>query len=131
MVACWLAGIKDIPERSAEICVTEMFGDAVVPATSAAVGTGLHAFRDPDAREDFEAVRVPLDIAAFHTYAIDWDADRVDFLVDEEVVRTCVGPPSYPMQVMLAVFDFPERAAGGDAPDPPAFVVDHLRVYDN
>nr|WP_235003262.1 glycoside hydrolase family 16 protein [Blastococcus haudaquaticus] len=55
MAAWWLVGLEDVPERCAEICVFEVFGDAVEPGTSAAVGMGLHAFRDPDAPEDFAA----------------------------------------------------------------------------
>jgi hypothetical protein len=31
MVALWMVGLEDSPERCAEICVTEMFGKAVVP----------------------------------------------------------------------------------------------------
>ena len=51
---------------------------------------------------------LPLDVADFHTYAVDWMADKADFLVDGVQVRTCLRPPGYPMQLMLAVFDFPE-----------------------
>ena len=47
MVAFWLAGIEDQPQRSGEICIGEMFGDGVVAGKSTAVGLGLHAFRDP------------------------------------------------------------------------------------
>ena len=43
----WMVGLEDEPDRCAEICVMEVFGDAVVPGRSAAVGMGLHAFRDP------------------------------------------------------------------------------------
>lgn len=39
----------------------EVFGDAVDPGRSAAVGMGLHAFRDPRVVEDFAAPRVPID----------------------------------------------------------------------
>jgi hypothetical protein len=46
MVAWWMVGLEDRPERSAEICVFEVFGDAVVLGESAAVGMGLHPFRD-------------------------------------------------------------------------------------
>src|SRR6185436_321107 len=42
MFAFWLVGLEDQPERSAEICVAEIFGDAVVAGESAAVGMGLH-----------------------------------------------------------------------------------------
>ena len=67
MVAWWMVGLEDSPERSAEICVTEMFGDAVEPGGSTAVGMGLHPFRDPAVAEDFEAVRLPIDLGDFHT----------------------------------------------------------------
>ncbi|MGH3363458.1 MAG: family 16 glycosylhydrolase [Nocardioidaceae bacterium] len=65
-----------------------------------------------------------------HTYGVEWDAERADFLVDGEVVRSCPGPPSYPMQLMLAVFDFPERSSGDDAEGVPALIGDHLRGYE-
>jgi hypothetical protein len=38
---------------------------------SAVVGMGLHPFRDPAVREDFHAVRLPIDVAQFHSYAVD------------------------------------------------------------
>ena len=47
MVALWLAGIEDRPERSAEICVAEIFGKAITPGESAAVGVGLHSVPRP------------------------------------------------------------------------------------
>jgi hypothetical protein len=129
MVAFWLAGIEDQPQRSAEICIGEMFGDAVVPGESTAVGLGLHAFRDPATTEDFEAVRLPIDVADFHTYAVDWTAEKVDFLVDEVLARTCSKPPTYPMQLMVGVFDFPEKSDGRDAGAVPALIVDYVREY--
>ena len=43
-------------QRSAEICIGEMFGDGVVQGVSTAVGVGLHAFRGSSVTEDFEAV---------------------------------------------------------------------------
>ena len=129
MVGFWLVGLEDQPERSAEILITEIFGEAVVAGESAAVGTGLRAFRDPAVTEAFEAVRLPIDVADFHTYAVDWTADKADFLVDGEHVRTCLRPPAYPMQLMLAVFDFPEKSDGTDADEVPAFIVDYVRGY--
>jgi hypothetical protein len=129
MFALWMVGLEDEPTRSAEICVAEIFGKTVVRGQSAAVGMGLHAFRDPAVPENFEAMRMPLDVEDFHTYAVDWSPGRADFRVDGELVRSCAGPPAYPMQLMLAVFDFPEEPSG-DGPEPaPQFVVDHLRGY--
>jgi hypothetical protein len=59
----WLSGIEDRPERSGEICVPEIFGDAVRPGTSD-VGMGLHRFRDPSLTEEFSAERLTLDFPA-------------------------------------------------------------------
>jgi hypothetical protein len=129
MVGFWLAGIEDQPQRSAEICIGEMFGDAVVVGESMAVGMGLRAFRDPSVPADFQVVGLPVDVAGFHTYAVDWTAEKAEFVIDGEHVRTCHGPPAYPMQLMLAVFDFPEKSDGTDAEAVPALIVDWVREY--
>ncbi|WP_116451581.1 glycoside hydrolase family 16 protein [Blastococcus litoris] len=131
MAAWWMVGLEDVPEHSAEICVFEVFGDAVEPGVSAAVGMGLHAFRDPATPEDFAAVRLPIDVAEFHTYAVDWTPERAEFSVDGEVVRSCPQPPAYPVQMMVAVFDFPDRAPEADDDAVPLLVVDHLRGSEN
>jgi hypothetical protein len=128
MVSLWMVGRETVPEQCAEICMMEVFGDAVVPGESAAVGMGLHAFRDPTVTEDFEAVRLPIDIAQFHTYAVTWDEHEAAFEVDGAVARRCPRPPAYPMQLMLAVFDFPERSTGDDDHLTPEFVVDWIRA---
>jgi hypothetical protein len=131
MAALWLVGREQVPEESAEICVVEVFGDAVERsgsgAASAAVGMGLHAFRDPRVTEDFDAPRVPIDVADWHTYAVRWTPETADFLVDGAQVRSCTGPPTYPMQVMVAVFDFPDQSDGHDAHLVPELVVDWIR----
>jgi hypothetical protein len=129
MFAFWLVGLEDQPQHSAEICVAEIFGDAVVAGESAAVGMGLHSFRDPTVTEDFEAVPIPIEVGDFHTYAVDLRADSADFLVDGVRIRACSGPPAYPMQLMLAVFDFPKKSDGTDKEDVPTFVVDWVRGY--
>jgi hypothetical protein len=129
MVAWWMVGFEDRPERSAEICVFEIFGDAVEPGRSAKVGMGLHPFRDPAVSEDFDAPRLPVDVTGFHEYAVRWTPAEVAFLVDGAEVRTCPRPPAYPMQMMLAVFDFPDRSDGSDSDLVPELVVDHLRCW--
>jgi glycosyl hydrolase family 16 len=129
MAAFWMVGLEDRPERSAEICVAEVFGKAVMPGESAEVGMGLHAFRDPAVTEDFQAVRLPIDVSEFHTYAADWTPESVEFLVDGEPVRTCLQPPTYPMQLMLAVFDFPDWSAGNDGDAVPVLELDYVRSY--
>ena len=130
MVALWMVGLEQVPEESAEICVVEMFGDAVDPGVGAAVGMGLHPFRDPAVTDDFDAPRLPLDLTEWHTYAVRWDAERADFHVDGALVRSCPRPPTYPLQLMLAVFDFPEKSDGHDGDAVPELVVDWVRGYD-
>jgi len=128
MVSLWMVGLEDVPERCAEICVMEVFGDAVVPGESAQVGSGVHAFRDPSVREDFAAPRLALDVAQPHTYAVRWTHEHATFSVDGAVVRRCAHPPTYPLQLMIGVFDFPDRATPGDD-TVPELVVDHVRGW--
>ncbi|MEV8377188.1 glycoside hydrolase family 16 protein [Kribbella sp. NPDC056861] len=127
MAALWLVGLEDTPERCAEICVTEMFGKSVVAGESVEVGMGLHTFRDPSVPEDFQAPRLALDPTDFHLYAVDWSPTRADFYVDNLLVRSCQSPPKYPMQLMLATFDFPSEE--GPADHVPSFTIDYIRGY--
>jgi hypothetical protein len=129
MFAWWMVGLEDVPERSAEICVAEIFGDTITYDPSAAVGTGLHPFRDPTIVDDFRTTTLPIDVREFHDYAVDWTDDAVEFFVDGTFVRRCANPPTYPMQMMLAVFDFPERSNGDDNHLVPQLVIDHLRGH--
>lgn len=118
MFGFWLAGIEDRPERSGEILVAEVFGDTIENG-SAAVGMGIRSFRDPDLAGDFSTPRLAIDVTEPHTYAVDWSPDSVEIFVDEMPVRRIDQSPEYPMQLMIAVFDFPAR-------DPSGLWVDHV-----
>jgi hypothetical protein len=130
MVALWLIGYEDEPERSAEICVCEIFGRDV-GLGEAAVGMGVHPFGDPSIVDEFAAVKVPIDARELHVYAADWTREQVAFSVDGEVVKTVAQSPAYPMQLMLGIYEFPAdegtEAKPGDYPK--AFVVDCVRGY--
>lgn len=130
MVAFWLSGIEDRPERSGEICVAEIFGDAVRPG-SCDVGRGLHRFRDPALTEAFSADPLPLDVAEDHVYAVEWRPGSLVFTVDGEHAREVEGAPDYPVQLMLGVFDFPDRAdpEATGPPPVPELVVSHVRGH--
>jgi hypothetical protein len=108
MIAFWLSGIEDAPERSGEICVAEIFGDAVAEGV-AQVGMGVHRFRDPDLTEEFATEPLRLDVGEDHTYAVDWRPGSLVFSVDGAVVRELAQAPDYPVQLMLGVFEFPDR----------------------
>jgi hypothetical protein len=126
MASVWMVGIENEPQRSGEICIFEVFGEAIDPS-GPAVGMGVHPFRDPALRDDFATPRLPIDVTDFHVYAVDWRPGRVDFFLDDEHVRTVEQAPDYPMQMMIGVFDFPAKpSSAADAAHVPRFVLDYV-----
>lgn len=111
MFSAWMVGLEDRPERCGEICLVEVFGDTAEGET-AALGSGVHPFRDPALHEEFSAERTRLDVTAWHRYAVEWTPDGVTFFVDGQQHRTSTQSPGYPMQLIMAVFDFPDRRSG-------------------
>lgn len=105
MVALWMIGYEDEPNRSAEICVCEIFGRDI-GQDSAKVGMGVHPFGDPAIVDEFSAETLALDARQFHVYAAEWAPDYVAFLR---------GPPSDQ-----------DRPSGAGLPD--AGHARHLRV---
>ncbi|MDN4613130.1 glycoside hydrolase family 16 protein [Leifsonia sp. F6_8S_P_1B] len=128
MASLWLIGFEDQPERSGELCVMEVFGRDIA-RDQALVGIGFHRFRDPGLAEDFARIPVPIDVTEPHAYEARWDDSRAAFLVDGRVLRLLDAPPAYPLQLMLAVFDFPEWSDGRDGHLVPRLSVD--RVWAN
>jgi len=121
MASVWMVGLEDEPDRCGEICIFEVFGDA-----PRAIGMGIHPFRDPALTDDFRAPELDIDVREHHVYAADWRTGRVDFSVDGEPVRSVEQAPGYPMQFMVAVFDFPSKPGPSD--HVPLFAVDRVRV---
>ena len=126
MFACWLSGIEDRPERCGEICVAEVFGSSV-GAGYAAVGMGIHRFRDTSLTEAFTTVRLELDTTIDHDYAVDWSEQDVVFRIDGRQVHRVDQSPDYPMQLMIGVFDFPARRQPAEASFVPELMVSHVR----
>jgi glycosyl hydrolase family 16 len=127
MVALWMCGVEERPEDCGEICVAEIFGSDVGDGR-ARVGMGIKAFADPLLRQEFAADEYPITATDFHTYAVDWTAEGIDFLLDGEVVKSTSQSPAYPMQLMLAIYEFPDRIDRA-RPYPKPFVVDRVRGY--
>lgn len=130
MVALWLIGFEDAPERCGEILVFEIFGEDVGPR-SARVGMGVRPFADPDLVDGFEKVALDIDVTQFHVYAAEWTPTHVDFLVDGHRVKSVAQSPAYPMQLMLNIYQFAgaEREARPPGSYPVEFAVDYLRAY--
>ena len=119
MASVWLIGLEDEPSRCGEINVFEVFGDA--PRN---IGCGIKNFRDPALTWEFDAPELDIDVAEHHVYTADWRPARVDFSVDGEHVKTVNQAPDYPMQFVVAVFDFPAK---GESDHVPHLVVDYIR----
>ena len=121
MFSAWMVGVEDVPERSGEICLVEVFGETIGLDPSgrrtAHVGSGIHPFRDPSLSEEFRAEPTVIDVSTFHRYAVEWSPGRVEFFVDDEPTHEVEQAPDYPMQLILGVFDFPDRGpADSDVP---------------
>ena len=89
MVALWLIGYEDEPDRSAEICVCEIFGRDVSPASFGR--DGRPSLRRPRLIDDFSRESVPIDAREFHVYAAEWTPKDVTFFVDGELVKTVLS----------------------------------------
>jgi hypothetical protein len=125
MVALWMIGYEDEPERSGEICICEIFGRDVLPG-SVRVGMGIHPFGDPRLVDDFEQVELSIDATQPHAYAAEWTPTGVDFVVDGRLAKHTDQSPDYPMQLMLGIYEF-THVAGSRYPK--RFVVDRVRGY--
>jgi glycosyl hydrolase family 16 len=129
MVALWMIGLEDTPERSSEICVAEIFGRDVRPE-GARIGMGVRSWADPAITDDFVAEELPIRVHDWHTYATDWTEDRVAWYVDDRLVRVVEQSPGYPMQIMLGIYELPIADDRREpAAYPKAFEVDWVRVW--
>jgi hypothetical protein len=128
MASLWLSGLEQRLEESGEICVFEIFGESIetdVGGASTEVGMGIKHFRDPSLRWDFEVTRLDVDVREPHVYTADWRPDGVRFSVDGVKVCQTERAPTYPVQAMIAVFDFPQKPGPPD--HVPGLAVDWVR----
>jgi Glycosyl hydrolases family 16 len=124
MASVWMVGLEQEPEQSGEICLFEVFGNALEDG-SAAVGMGVKPFRDPSLSWQFDAPRMEIDVREHHVYAVEWQPGSLEFFVDGQSVVTDGQAPAYPVQMMIAVFDFPGTT---DVEHVPEFAVDFVRT---
>jgi Glycosyl hydrolases family 16 len=128
MTAFWLVGFEESPDASGEICVAELFGHVIGP-DRARVRIGVKAHHDPRLVTDMEEVELPIDATDWHTYAAEWDADRVRIFVDDRLVRTVEQRIDYPLQLMVDLFEFPEASDRDPAAYPKVAEVRAVRGY--
>lgn len=129
MLAFWLVGFEEeSAEASGEICVAELFGHAIGPDRSR-IRIGVKAHDDPRLRSDMDDVELELDATDWHTYSAEWTPERVRFFVDEQLVRIVRQRIDYPLQLMVDLFEFPDRAERDPAAYPKIGEVKAVRGY--
>jgi hypothetical protein len=128
MVALWMIGFEDVPQRSAELCVFEIFGSGM-SSNRANVGMGVHPFGDSTVTDEFRTIELAMDATQFHTYSVEWMPGRSLFYVDDEPVARIDQAPNYPLQLMLNVYEFSSEDANATDAYPKEFVVDFVRGY--
>lgn len=107
MLAFWLVGLEDRSEEdSGEICIAELFGNAIGPSGSE-VRTGVKAHSDPGLRDDMVRSRLPIDATDWHRYAAEWDEEVVRLFVDDRLVHTSRQTIPCPLALKVNLFEFP------------------------
>ena len=76
MVAFWMIGYEDEPDRSGEILITEIFGRDVGDG-AAGVGMGVRTHHDPTLADAFSQEQLDIDVRDFHAYAVEWTGASV------------------------------------------------------
>jgi hypothetical protein len=129
MAAMWMIGFEDAPDRSAEICIVEIFGRDV-GRDRVGIGMGVHPFHDPSIRDEFSVEPVAIDARDPHWYAATWTPDRIGFYVDDLLVKVVDQSPVYPMQLMIDIFEFRNDCRDHPpGPYPKTFVVERFRGH--
>jgi hypothetical protein len=129
MLAFWLVGLEaESAEASGEICVCEIFGNAI-GAERSRVRIGVKAHNDPRLSTDMDEVTLPLDATDWHTYGAEWTPERVRFFVDERLVCTVHQRIDYPLQLMVDLFEFPAGPERNPAAYPKSAEVKAVRGY--
>ncbi len=130
MLAIWLVGFEESsPADSGEITIAELFGERIAPERST-VRCGVKAVNDPRLVTDVADIELPIDAAAAaHRYGAAWNAERIHVLVDGEVVRTLEQGISYPLQLMIDLFEFPATEERPPAAYPKTALVESVRAY--
>lgn len=126
LVALWMIGFEDQPDRSGEITIMEIFGDET-SESGVAVGHGIKPVNDPKLRPEFHKPVISLDLAEYHIFGAEWTPRGVEFFLDGERIGWTSQSPDYPMQLMLTIYDL----SGANQPFifEPSFTIDYFRGF--
>jgi Glycosyl hydrolases family 16 len=125
-VALWMIGFD--ATQAGEIRVFEIHGGRITTETSR-IDYGLLRWNDPELQEECFEDHLPINAAEYHIYAVEWTPNRIDFFVDNAMVRTIHQSPQYPMQFMLGVYERPHEILEPHQGLPRVCEVDYVRGY--
>ena len=129
MLAFWMVGLEDeAPEHSGEICVVELFGDAIGTDAST-LSLGVKAKHDPSLHDDMIKPRLPIDATTWHTYGVEWSASGIRFYLDDRIIHEVRQRFTYPMLVLAALFELPAQAERNPADYPKHGWIRAVRGY--
>jgi hypothetical protein len=129
VIALWMIGFEDTPEKSAEICIMEIKGWNI-KKDKAKIGMGIHKFNDPELEEDFSEDEHRIDVTQFHIYAAEWTKEKIIFLIDNVKVKEINQSPNYPMQLMLGIYEIPDVInTKTEKKYPKEFIIDYVKGY--
>ena len=110
MLAAWLVGSETrSPRDSGEICLFEIDADAI-RSESTTAHCGVKAHGDPRLTTEMEEVVVPLDASQPHTWSVSWDRSGVLIGCEGLVVRRSLQSLTYPMLLMVDLFEIGPRS---------------------
>jgi hypothetical protein len=130
MLAIWLVGFEErSPEDSGEICIAELFGGRSGENRST-VRLGVKAHHDPRLHTDMVDLDLDLDTTTEHVYAAEWNNRNVRFFIDDRHVHTVEQSLTYPLQLMVDLFEFPTGDRRERADYPKSAKVRGVRGYE-
>ncbi|NQX25907.1 hypothetical protein HQQ81_00895 [Microbacteriaceae bacterium VKM Ac-2854] len=125
MLAAWLVGTEHLDERhSGEICLFEIDAAAIGTGSSRA-RCGIKAHHDEALTTEMVEVDLPLDASRPHTWSVQWDARGTVIGCEGVVVLRTEQAPTYPMLLMLDLFEIGPRSGAY----PKAAVVHSVRGW--
>lgn len=130
VVAFWMIGFEDTPDKSGEICIMEVKGENIGKSKSVN-GYGVRKFDDPHLTNEFSEEVFDTDATKYNIYAAEWFPDKIDFFINNKKVRTIHQSPNYEMQFMLNIYEIPiaGKLTANERTYPKKFEIDYIRGY--
>lgn len=99
-----MIGFENNPQNSAEICIFELKGGNI-GESSAKIGYGIHPFNDNSISDEFYEEEFNINVSDWNIYGVEWLQNKINFYINNNLVKTIYQSPQYEMQLMLNIYD--------------------------